>query len=337
MLIIKEVEVKWHVRNKEWYESKGYSFTKLGDTFIIKTNDLIRGNYTIKVDVLCDYCLEDGKETICSKVWKDYVRSRLDVEKDCCTQCQAKKVKDVLMKKYNVENIYEVPGIKEKRKNTMIEHYGVEHLFQSPLYLKKVRQTMKDRYGFESAMQNPEIVKKVQATNIIRYGFVSPMQNEEVKLKQRNTAYKNGTIISSRQQRYINDIYNGKLNYVIDRISVDIGFVEEKVYVEYDGSGHRLPIKLNKINEKDFLEKEKRRSFFLIKSGWKEIRIISAKDLLPSSEMLLEILEYAKRLFNEEDFHRVVFDIDNNNVTTSKWTKEYNYGELKFVKNLDAK
>ena len=47
------------------------------------------------------------------------------------------------------------------------------------------------------------------------------------------------------------------------------------------------------------------------------------------------MLEYAKDLFGKDNFHRVVFDIDNNNVTTSKWTKEYDYGELRLVRHLD--
>jgi hypothetical protein len=40
MLIDEYVEVKWHWKNKEHYESKGHVFTKFGDSFKIRVEDL---------------------------------------------------------------------------------------------------------------------------------------------------------------------------------------------------------------------------------------------------------------------------------------------------------
>lgn len=51
-------EVKWMRPTKEWYLSKGYIFTKIGDSFTVKAEDLSRGSKQ-EIVVVCDYC---GKE-----------------------------------------------------------------------------------------------------------------------------------------------------------------------------------------------------------------------------------------------------------------------------------
>jgi len=56
-----------------------------------------------RVDVLCDYCAEEGKETITSISYSDYTRRKNGkVNKDCCFACQPKKNKEI--KKYLFEN-----------------------------------------------------------------------------------------------------------------------------------------------------------------------------------------------------------------------------------------
>ena len=52
MLLTKIVEVKWHPRNKIWYENKGYIFTKIGNTFEVKVEDLINNSHCM-VKVKC--------------------------------------------------------------------------------------------------------------------------------------------------------------------------------------------------------------------------------------------------------------------------------------------
>jgi len=66
------------------------------------------------------------------------------------------------------------------------------------------------------------------------------------------------------------------------------------------------------------------------------MRIISLKDYLPSDEVLLSMLEYARELFSEDNFHRVVFDIDNNEIFTSKWNIKCDFGELRSLRNVDV-
>ena len=52
-LISKEVEVRWNFKTKQWYINKNYPFTKMGDKFIVKIEDLTKGS-GILVKVKCD-------------------------------------------------------------------------------------------------------------------------------------------------------------------------------------------------------------------------------------------------------------------------------------------
>lgn len=53
------VEVKWHYSNREWYEEKGYVFTKNKDTFYVKVDELMDSSKA-NVKVICDMCGEEG-------------------------------------------------------------------------------------------------------------------------------------------------------------------------------------------------------------------------------------------------------------------------------------
>lgn len=81
MLITKTANVKWASSNRKWYESFGYKFTKNGDEFQIYIRELTKSS-DIRVDFYCDYCLEEGIETIVTSSWKSYCKKKS--EKDNC-------------------------------------------------------------------------------------------------------------------------------------------------------------------------------------------------------------------------------------------------------------
>jgi len=246
------------------------------------------------------------------------------------------KTKKTNLDRYGVECILSSEEYQERIKQTNLDKYGVEYYSQTDEFKTRYKQTMIVNYGVDSVFKVPEIIERRNQTNIKRYNFIYPMQNAEIRKKQRESVYKSGKVASSKQQRYIHQLLEGELNHhANNKCFVDIGFIEEKIYIEVDCSGHRLGIVHGQISEHDFEEKEKRRSYGLIKSGWKEIRIISLKDLLPSDEVLLDILKYARELFVENGFHRVVFDIDNNKIFTSKWKINCDFGKLRSLRNMD--
>lgn len=54
-LISKTVIVKWVGKTKKHYVDKGYKFTKMGDEFEVKVEDLTKGS-NIKIEYMCDKC-----------------------------------------------------------------------------------------------------------------------------------------------------------------------------------------------------------------------------------------------------------------------------------------
>lgn len=52
------VQVRWNNSNREWYESKGYIFTKRNELFDVKAKDLSPRSKT-KIRAICDYCGEN--------------------------------------------------------------------------------------------------------------------------------------------------------------------------------------------------------------------------------------------------------------------------------------
>lgn len=84
MLISKTVIMKWHSSNKQWYESKGYIFTKFRDEFEVKTEDLQDGS-NIKVKVQCDNC-----NKIYFVHWYYYNKQFLKFKKTSCKFCAYK-------------------------------------------------------------------------------------------------------------------------------------------------------------------------------------------------------------------------------------------------------
>jgi hypothetical protein len=428
MLISKEVKITWHNFTKKWYISKGYIYTKTGDIFIVKVEDLQRCS-EVKIEVLCDYCLENGIKTTIIKMYKDYTfqKNKSPIKKDSCRKCLPKKIKDSYLLRYGVENTSQLSETKEKFKQTCLERYGTNHPMKSEIFLNKSRETclkkygtkyyfntndfknktkntiineygednfsktsdfknkfkktcqekygcdntfqveeFKEkskitclnkygkesyvqtdiyrekhkntclkRYGTEHHMQSEEVKNKIKKTCLDRYGVEYAMQNDEIKLRQITSMDNNNNIRGSKQQRYICELVNGKYNYIVEYNSkfsvVDIALINDKIYCEIDGSGHDLSVKHGRKTEGEFKEKEKRRTYALLKSGWKEIRIISKKDLLPSDTIILGMFNNAKELFSN-NFHRVVYDIDNGIYKTSKFEDVYNYGELHCIK-----
>ena len=85
MILSKFVFIKWSPSNKKHYISKGYVFTKYGDEFEVKVEDLPNGSI-VGVEVTCDNI--DCKNLILKEIrWCDYKKSVRDDEKYYCQRC----------------------------------------------------------------------------------------------------------------------------------------------------------------------------------------------------------------------------------------------------------
>lgn len=81
MLLTKEVTLKWHKNHRDYYESKGYIFTKIRDEFIVKTEDL-HDVCTVRVNCKCDKC---GRET--NLEYRKYIENIKRNGHYQCTEC----------------------------------------------------------------------------------------------------------------------------------------------------------------------------------------------------------------------------------------------------------
>jgi hypothetical protein len=101
MLITKDVEIEVGY-NPKYYEEKGYKIPRgknkygkitvpKGVKIIVNVNDLSENSH-IEIKYMCDYCLDEGKETIVPTSWRSYHRHKNDViNKDACKKHSTQK------------------------------------------------------------------------------------------------------------------------------------------------------------------------------------------------------------------------------------------------------
>jgi len=363
MLISKTVIVKWHYMNIKHYEGKGYIFTKWKDEFEVKVEDLSLGSSAI-VKVLCDYCLEEGKETIIEKPYSRYILNNVNslVHKDACvnSKCSGEKIAEVMMIKYGVQHVSHNKSIKLKTKNTLINRYGVDHPMKVPEFKLKAQETfmknygvdsplknqeIKDRikatnlekYGYEYLFNSPEIQDKIRQTNLERHGYENPFDNPEVQENIKKQMYINNACPTSFTQLYIYDILlnnydNVKLNYPVKTSNLDIALLDQNIYLEYDGGGHNLSVIHGNISQEDFDKKEQRRWYALHDANWREIRIVSRNDFIPKEDKILEIISYCINYLNT-GHSWIKFDVDEKQFISSQFSIDYDCGKLFKIKN----
>jgi len=298
--------MKWNSNNKKYYESKGYQFTKMNNEFNINIEDLPNGS-NILVQCQCDYCYE----IVFKKIGKIRLSTEI-INKICCKKCAYQKTKESILKKYGVENVYQSERIKQKIKQTCLIKYGVDNVSKSKIIKEKIQQTFLKKYGVTTSWKDKNVRNKIVKSTI-------------------KTFYKNQSGICSKQQRYLYNLLGGKLNYPVDLCQLDIAFPNEMIYIEYDGSGHDLCMKFG-CSEKEFKRKQFQRKIFLQNQGWKLIRIISTKDLLPNDEVILNLINNYKQYLLNQNHTWVEIDIDNLEIRSSKTILKFDFSELRKIK-----
>jgi len=174
---------------------------------------------------------------------------------------------------------------------------------------KGIKTNMK-KYGVSSFSKSKLFLDKYTNTCLKNFGYSYPMQNPEILERSMRTQYLNGNMKCSSQQKYIHNLLGGKLNYPVNRFSLDIAFPEDKIYIEYDGGGHNLSVKLGNKSLLEFNNREIMRYYILKREGWKMIKIISPKDYLPSDKILLEEYNKALEWFKSDDKYHSHYNVD---------------------------
>jgi hypothetical protein len=180
---------------------------------------------------------------------------------------------------------------------------------------QKMMQTSLAKYGNICSLRNEEIQNKSKDKNLENLGVQFPFQNKEILKKCFNSCIeKYGKRIMSRtiskQQIYLHELFGGEINHIEFPYRLDIFFMEENIYLEYDGSGHTMGIKFKNMSLEEFYLKELGRSLFLEELGYKEFRIISNDDVLPSDAELLKIKERAFDLLLNKNFQQYIYNLN---------------------------
>ena len=182
MLISKTVKIKQNARIKSHYVKLGYVYTKMGDEFEVKVNDLTNGS-NVKVTVSCDYC-----HNLYEVKWYSYLKLKdKSNNKDCCGNptCTGIKAKESIFLKYGVKNVRDIPHINDKISKTNLEKYGAENPFGSEIIQEKIRKTNIKKYSVENALQNLDVQEKYKHTCLEKYGVDNYSKTKEFRESMR--------------------------------------------------------------------------------------------------------------------------------------------------------
>lgn len=247
-------------------------------------------------------CLEKygTTNTACLSETKEKVKKTNNERRGVNWAMESKEVQEkrrqTNLERYGCEWANQNKDVFQKVIDTNIAKYGVKSVLSLDVFQEKARNTMIEKYGTCNTMNIPEIRKKIESTNLQRYGSKSTFGCPEVYQKGINSKYKNGTTATSKQQVYLNDLYNGILNLSCSHYNLDIAL--DNIDIEYDGKGHDLSVTLGNISRHDFDVKQIVRDKIVKSKGYKIIRLISITDKFPSDEILLKILDISKNYFS---------------------------------------
>lgn len=291
-----------------------------------KQKETLMKNYGVENPSLSKELNEKRKQTFID---------RFGVENSMLNKEIREKATKTIIERYGVENVFLNKDIQNKKNAILIEKYGTQYPLQNEECFEKLKQTNLERYGYEFVPQLEETKQKVKKTNLEKCGYESYMQSPEFLEKW---FVKNGSnfVKSSRQQRYLCSLYNGILNHPFKCFALDIYLPEEKIDVEFDGSGHRMSISFGNISEEDFEKKELYRNVAIKREGYKQMRIISTTDKLPSDSALLQMLSQAKEYFSNYPEHSwIEFNIDTSSIRSAEYKEGifFDYGELRKITN----
>lgn len=334
-------EMRWHPKNKQYYIDKGYVFTKMGDSFIVKAKDLLPCSHAV-VKVQCDFC---GK--ILDVKMENYTHRGKLSDGYACKKCEWEKINQSIKNKYGVDNVFQLPYFQEKAKETMMEKYGVEHNSQMPNHQEKVKKTMMERYGVEYYTQSlegkekvkesnrkkygvdyhtqlPESIEKIKQTQIERYGGIgmgspvvslkikkslkehyggNPMKNPEIVEKRNRTLYKKGNGPISKPQEQLHKLLIEI--YGNSKLNYPCGRCLLDCVVEINGSLFDFEYDGNYWH-KNTGQKDYQRDWYVKSQGYKIVRV-KGDTGIPSKEQIIDTVNWM--LSNNKNFAQIKLDI----------------------------
>lgn len=329
-IITKEVEVVPSGKMIQHYKNKGYN-AEYHKPLLVKVEDLSSGS-RIKIEARCDYCGEIKTIQYC-----DYLKSLKLGGTYSCVKCAHNKAFETNLSLYGSASYSSTKECRDKVKKTNLERYGVENCAKLEEVKEKTRNTNLQRYGCEHTLQSNVIREKGMQTCLKKYGVEYALQSPDIREKGMQSYYRNSSQMTSRQQLYLCNLYGGKLNYPVKYYNADICFPDEKFAIEFDGNGHDLCVKTGKVTQEEFKHKEIVRNLVFKNEGYKQMRIISQTNKLPSDLILFQMLSDAKQYFSNTNHSWLTYDIDKSLLFNAEHKDgvPYSFGSLRTVKEPD--
>lgn len=267
MIIDNFVHIELNPRNRyiyirSGYQEKGYDLSC--DSVDILVKDL-QPTCNAKITVACDYCGKQKQVRYC-----DYIKSYSKHNIYACSRCRTNITKQTVKDRYGVDNISQIETVKSKKKETCFNNFGCEYPMQNEDIRNKSTETMLVKYGVKHNLQRPDIANRVKTLN------------SHVK-------YERGNAPSSAAQRHIAEITKGELNYPELCYNLDV-LLRRGIYLEYNGSGHDLCVRLGQTSKEKFICDETIRYNRLKELGYKCIIIDNKDDILPEDYILFDII-----------------------------------------------
>lgn len=298
MLIENQVVLMtWTSRNKKYYMSKGYKFTKMYEQFEVKLEDVPLQSH-VEVLVKCDYCGD-----IIKVKYQNYNNRKCTDNKYACGKCKKYNIKASVLNKYGVENIFQVEEVKSKIKETNLNKYGSKYYSSTDEWKVKVKQTSLERYGKEFYAQTEEYKEKTICTNLKNRGYKYHTQDPKVieKIIKSFANNNSGKVSKPQYQLFLllNEMYgNCELNYPCGGCLLDCVIVvnDIKIDVEFDGEFW------HKHKEHD----DRKRNYFVLSQGYKIIRILGNR-VIPSKQEIENAVN--QLIFDDKHLIKITTDI----------------------------
>jgi len=218
VLITKTLKIKWSSKTRSWYKNKGYIYTKNGDEFTIKVDDLPNKS-GVQVIVECD-CITCTTPITKPINWRNYTRYVHEDGKYYCVRCTA--------------NLFG----KEKSRITRLENSKSFHDWCYDNLQKEVADKILERWDYELNKISPkDITYSSNGINKKGYWFKCLDHSEhssELKSIRDFVNHGHKGSIDCKQCNSISIVYPHLVKY----------FINKEDTVKYSaGSGEKLPMR----------------------------------------------------------------------------------------------
>lgn len=135
---------------------------------------------------------------------------------DCIHKRKGNGPKEACIKKYGVNNVFQLDFVKEKIQNTCLKKYGCLSHTQSNIWKHNYTNSLLKKYNVINQFQRIDIKEKIRNTCLQKYGvdhyskttiFKEKMSiiasSDDFQTKRNNTLNLNGTWNSSKDEEYI--------------------------------------------------------------------------------------------------------------------------------------